>query len=63
MAMLFKAALVLVAAWSLGVFGVFNVGRLVHMLLLVGLMLVLIAVVKSRDAAARRGTEPPSGRK
>lgn len=53
--MLFKIALVLLLAWLLGVLGVYTVGTLVHVLLLVGLMLLLLAMLKSRDAAAGRG--------
>jgi hypothetical protein len=52
--MLFKVALVLLVAWALGVAGVFAVGRIVHVLLLVGLMLLLLAFAKGRDAATRR---------
>jgi hypothetical protein len=51
--MLFKIAAVLLIAWILGVVGVYEVGVLVHTLLLVGLMLLLLAVVKARDAAVR----------
>lgn len=50
--MLLKVALLLLFAWLLGVVGVYNVGILVNVLLLVGLMLLLVAVLKSRDAAA-----------
>jgi hypothetical protein len=53
-AMLFKTALVLLVAWLLGVLGVYSVGQLVHLLLLGGLMLLLLAFLKARDAAARR---------
>ena len=52
--MLFKTALVLLVAWLLGVLGVYRLGELVHLLLLVGLMLLLLAFLKARDAAARR---------
>lgn len=52
--MLFKTALVLLVAWLLGVLGVYRVGELVHLLLLVGLMMLLLAFLKARDAAARR---------
>ena len=54
--MLFKAALVLLAIWLLGLVGVYRVGDLVHVFLLVGLMLLLLAMLKARDAALR----PPS---
>ena len=52
--MLFKVAFVLLIAWLLGILGVYRVGDLVHVLLLVGLMLLLLAFVRARDAAARR---------
>lgn len=57
--MLFKMAIALLAMWLLGVVGLYNIGTLVHALLLVGLMLLLMAVVKTRDAAARRTVEEP----
>ena len=52
--MLFKIALVLLSVWLIGVVGVYNVGDLVHVLLLVGLMLLLLAFLRARDTAARR---------
>jgi hypothetical protein len=52
--MLFKIALVLLSLWLIGVVGVSYVGDLVHVLLLVGLMLLLLAFLRARDAAARR---------
>jgi hypothetical protein len=55
--MLFKAAFVLLIAWLLGVLGVYRVGTLVHVLLLVGLMLFLLAALKARDAAVPRGPD------
>lgn len=48
--MLLKIALVLLAAWVVGVIGPFDLGSLVHVLLLVGLMLLLLAFVRARDA-------------
>ena len=58
--MLFKTAIVLLAIWLLGRLldrvGVYRVGDLVHVFLLVGLMLLLLAMLKGRDAALR----PPS---
>ena len=56
--MLFKIALVLLAAWLLGVLGVYRAGDLVHVLLLVGLMLLLLAFLRARDAAVRRAVGP-----
>ena len=52
--MLFKIAFVLLGAWLLGVLGAYPSGDLVHVLLLVGLMLLLLAFVRARDAALRR---------
>ncbi len=52
--MLFKVAYVLLIVWLLGVLGVFEGGKLVHVLLLIGLMLLLLASVKARDAALGR---------
>jgi hypothetical protein len=56
--MLFKAALVLLAIWLLGLVGVYRVGDLVHVFLLVGLMLLLLAMLKARDAALRPPNAP-----
>ena len=50
---LLKAAVLLLIVWLLGVIGVYNVGALVHILLLVGLMLLLLGVLQARDAAAQ----------
>ena len=52
--MLFKIAFVLLVAWLLGVLGAYPAGDLVHVLLLVGLMLLLLAFLRARDAAVRR---------
>ena len=49
--MLFKTAFALLIVWLLGMFGVYRVGNLAHVLLLVGLMLLLLAVLKAREAA------------
>ncbi|HYU77712.1 MAG TPA: DUF5670 family protein [Vicinamibacterales bacterium] len=58
--MFFKAALVLLIAWLVGLLGVYDLGRLVHVLLLVGLMLLLLGALKARDAAIRRGPDSHS---
>lgn len=50
--MLLKAGLMLLVAWLLGIVGVYDVGTLVHVLLLVGLMLLLLAVAKGLQASA-----------
>lgn len=52
--MLFKGALVILGAWFLGLVGVFDGGGFTHVPLLVGLMLLLLAVLRARDAAMRR---------
>jgi hypothetical protein len=56
--MLFKAAIVLLAIWLLGMVGVYPAGDLVHVFLLVGLMLLLLAMLKARDAALRAPNPP-----
>lgn len=60
--MLFKVSLVLLLLWLVGVLRVYNAGDLVHVLLLVGLMLMLLAVLRSRDAAARRAMDGSTNR-
>ena len=51
--MLFKIAIVLLSVWIIGVVGLFEVGDLVHVLLLGGLWLLLMAFVKARETAVR----------
>lgn len=51
--MLIKFALVLLAAWLLGLVGVFRIGDLFHVFLLVGLMLRLLGFLRAPDAAVR----------
>lgn len=64
-AMLLNVAVVLLVAWLAGVIGLYDIGALVHGLLLVGLMLLLLGGLKARDAAAvaasgaRKGPEKP----
>ena len=50
--MLVKASVVLLVVWLVGVSGLFEAGELIHVLLLVGLMLLMLGVLKARDAAA-----------
>lgn len=57
--MLFKMALALLTGWLLGIVGVYDVGSLVHVLLLVGLLLLLLAAVTARDAARGSGPRSP----
>ena len=52
--MLFTIAFALLAAWLVGLFGTYPGGNLFHVFLLAGLMLLLLAFVKARDAAMRR---------
>ena len=51
--MLVKVGLVLLAVWLLGLLGVYRIGDLFHVFLLVGLMLLLLAFLHARDAALR----------
>ena len=50
--MLLYIALALLVGWVLGMF-VFDVGKLVHVALLVGLLLLLIAFLQARDSARK----------
>jgi hypothetical protein len=50
--MLLTTGLALLGVWFVGVLGAFDAGSLVHVLLLVGLMLLLLAALKDRDAEA-----------
>ena len=52
--MLLKIAFALLAAWLLGLLGLYRIGDVVHMLLLVGGLFFLLAVAKARDASAAR---------
>lgn len=61
--MLFKLAFVLLILWLLGVVGVYQAGQFVHALLLVGLMLLLMASLKARDAALRRALDDPANKR
>ena len=60
--MLLKIAFVLLIAWLLGVLGLYRIGDLVHVLLLIGLMFLLLGALKARDAAAARGRDVGSGK-
>jgi hypothetical protein len=55
--MLFKVAFVLLFLWLLGMAGLYQVGEFVHVLLLVGLMLLMMAFIKAREAALRRAID------
>jgi hypothetical protein len=56
--MLFTTAIVLLAIWLLGIVGVYRIGDLVHVCLLLGLMFLLLAALKARDAALRPPNPP-----
>lgn len=58
--MLFWTALALLFAWLLGVLGVYTLGELVHVLLLVGLMLLLLAFLKARETSLRSTAKGPA---
>ena len=60
--MLLKIAFPLLIVWLLGVLGLYRIGDLVHVFLLVGLMLFLLGALKARDAAAARGRDVSSGK-
>jgi hypothetical protein len=54
--MLFKTALALLVAWLIGVLIVNREGNLIHVLLLAGLTLLLLAFLRAREAALHRAT-------
>jgi hypothetical protein len=60
--MLFKVAFVLLLVWLLGMAGLYQIGELLHALLLIGLMLLMMAFIKARDAARRRVVDMPDRR-
>jgi hypothetical protein len=51
--MLAAVALLLLLAWVLGIVGAYDVGDLVHVLLLIALWLLLLAFATGRDTAVR----------
>ena len=55
--MLFTSALVLLVLWLLGVLFASGAGDIVHALLLVGLLLLLLAFLRGREAALRRALD------
>jgi hypothetical protein len=52
----------LLIAWLLGVVGLYRIGDLVHVLLLVGLMLLVLGAVQARAAAVARRRDVGSGK-
>lgn len=61
--MLFKIGLVLLLAWLLGIAGIYRIGEVVHVLLLIALMLLLLAFLRAREAALRRTSGVPPGKR
>jgi hypothetical protein len=57
--MLFKAAIALLAIWLLGMVGVYRVGDLTHIFLLIGVTVLLLAMLRARriSASARPSTK------
>jgi hypothetical protein len=58
--MLFTIGAALLVVWAIGAAGPFAVGEIVHALLLVGLMVLLLAFLKARDAAAQARRAHPA---
>ena len=58
--MLTKAGLLLMVAWAIGLSGIYQIGDGFHAFLLVGLLLLLLAAVRARDAALR---PPPTDKR
>jgi|RhiMethySRZTD1v2_1073278.scaffolds.fasta_scaffold5585095_1 hypothetical protein len=58
--MLVKAAILLLSAWLLGLLGLYRIGDVFHGFFLIGLMLLLLAFARARDAALR--PPPPDER-
>ena len=46
--MLFTLALILFVAWLLGLVGVYAIGSIVHMLLVIALVLFLVGIISGR---------------
>jgi hypothetical protein len=61
--MLLKVAGLILIAWLLGIVGLYNVGTFVHVLLLVGLMLLLLGLLKARDATVAAHRSPRDGQR
>ena len=61
--MLFKFALIVLVTWLVGVLFFSSMGDLVHLPLLVGLALLLLAFLRAREAAMRRVTESHADKK
>ena len=46
--MLFTLAMILLVAWMLGLVGVYTIGSIVHVLLVVALVLFLVGLISGR---------------
>jgi len=47
--MLFTLALLLFVAWLLGLVGVYTIGSIVHVLLVIALVLFLVGIIQGRQ--------------
>jgi len=47
-AMLFTLALILFVAWLLGLVGVYTIGSIVHVLLVIAIVLFLVGIISGR---------------
>ena len=54
--MLLKAAVGLLIAWLVGVAGLYDLGRAVHVLFLAGLWLLFFGALKSRERAIQKAS-------
>lgn len=60
--MLFKISLLMLGLWLVGVSGLVAVGQAIHVFLLVGIMLLLLSLLRSRDEVARQARNGPTVR-
>ena len=61
--MLFTSALIVLVTWLVGVLFFRSVGDLVHVPLLVGLALLMLAFLRAREEAMRRVTDSYTDKK
>jgi len=52
MTMLFTLALILLIAWALGLGGVYAIGSIVHVLLVIAIVLFLVGLISGRETVA-----------
>jgi uncharacterized protein DUF5670 len=55
--MLFKSALIVLVSWLIGVLFLSSAGDVIHVPLLVGLALLMLALLRAREEAMRRVAE------